>query len=290
MPSLKKLCSASTTATKLLEEVQLPIYAETPNALGYPSEQGLSNYYPHSPDLTRDEIRAVQDAIGSAMSLRNTRLQKSLDDSKVVYELLVASVLQHPEGGVTRDFHLSDGAKAVVKYGDHSDCLARVCESLAKAKDFAATEQQSAYITKLISFYQQGDIEIHKEASKDWLADQSPCVETWSGFLEPGRDPSGVRCEFEALVAMQDKQWSSAFAELAAHAERFLLQLPWSGVGAEADELGPFENDTFIKPNFVALNCKSILFLACFSRLIIASALLLRQQRMDGPYRPWCKL
>lgn len=83
-------------------------------------------------------------------------------------------------------------------------------------------------------------------------------METWSGFLEPGRDPSGVRREFEALVTCQDKEWTSAFSNLASKAHSFILELPWSGMGDDGDQLGPFENDTFIRPNFVALKCELI--------------------------------
>ncbi|KAG5813677.1 hypothetical protein H9Q74_012556 [Fusarium xylarioides] len=251
---LEKLCTTTQDALKLLSRVRPFIFAETPKALGYPAEGGMSNYYPESPDLSREEIRAVQDAIGSKLSPRNTRLQKIHTDSGVTYHLSVASAVEHPAKPDIQDLVLTDGSKVIVRYGDHADALSRMCASLTKAKDFAASEKQESYLSKLISFYQTGDIDTHKEASKDWLADETPCVETWSGFLEPGRDPSGVRCEFEALVAVQDKKWSAAFDQLSSRAEKFILQLPWSGLGPDGAELGPFENESIIKPNFVALN------------------------------------
>jgi dipeptidyl-peptidase-3 len=253
---LEKICSVSQDAVDLLRLSQQFIFETTPKALGFPNEGGMSNYYPESPHITKEEIRAVGDATCSKISLRNTRLQTVLTESGFVYQLLVASVIEHPAKHELQDLVLPDGSKIIVKYGDHSDVLSRICDSLAKAKEFAASKEQETYLSKLISFYQTGDIETHKEASKDWLADDSPCVETWSGFLEPGRDPIGVRCEFEALVAVQDKRWSAAFDQLSSRAEQFILQLPWSGLGPDAKELGPFENEVIAKANFVALNCK----------------------------------
>ncbi|CAF3485325.1 unnamed protein product [Fusarium graminearum] len=251
---LEKLCLVSPDALELFNLARPFIFGITPKTLGYPDEGGMSNYYPESPHLTKEEIRAVGDATCSKLSLRNTRLQKLITESGVEYHLLVASVSKHPAKPELQNLVLPDGSKVIVKYGDHSDDLSRICDSLAKAKDFAASKEQENYLSKLISFYQTGDIDTHKEAAKDWLADDAPCVETWGGFLEPGRDPNGVRCEFEALVAVKDKRWSEAFGQLSSRAEQFILQLPWSGLGPDGKELGPFENDTIAKANFVALN------------------------------------
>ncbi|KAG5755673.1 hypothetical protein H9Q70_001741 [Fusarium xylarioides] len=216
------------------------------------SESFLLNHSPehkwfYLSDQRKDELLMITN-YDSAFKTRTPHTGFELTDSKEntrARESIEVKVV---------DLVLTDGSKVIVRYGDHADALSRMCASLTKAKDFAASEKQESYLSKLISFYQTGDIDTHKEASKDWLADETPCVETWSGFLEPGRDPSGVRCEFEALVAVQNKKWSAAFDQLSSRAEKFILQLPWSGLGPDGAELGPFENESIIKPNFVALN------------------------------------
>ncbi|CAK7230202.1 hypothetical protein SBRCBS47491_007505 [Sporothrix bragantina] len=111
------------------------------------------------------------------------------------------------------------------------------------------TDARKAYLTKMLAFLQSGDIEKHKQAAIDWLSDAHPVVETWAGFLEPGRDPSGVRCEFRTLVAVKDKSWERAFTDLAAGAEQLIFQLPWN-----AGLRSPFELDKFVLPDLSALN------------------------------------
>lgn len=260
------------------------MYTEAPRSLGYPDQGGMSNYYPNSSPLSKAEIDAVKEVVGPTLSLRNTRLRKVQQDEMTVYQVLVASVEKREEKGVKPISISSDSERLDVCYGDHSDCLEPMCASLEKAIAYATSSDQRVYLQKLIAAYRSGSIDIHKEASIAWISDKSPVVETWSGFLEPGRDPSGVRCEFEALVAIQDKAWSTAFSTLSDKAEYFILHLPWSGLGKEADQLGPFENEAFIRPEFVALKCKLAIGTCRYIMLTFLSDLLLRQQRLDRTY------
>lgn len=232
------------------------MYDDQPRTLGYPADGAMSNYYPDSPHLAKDEIDATDAATGSYLSLKNTRLRRAPKDGVVAHEILVASVDKQPVDGIKSPILVpGSDIQVAVLYGDHAESLQRICSSLDKALPFVGSQRRRDYLTKLVLSYRSGNMEIHKDAFIDWLADESPVVETWSGFLEPGRDPSGVRCEFEGLVALQDKSWSEGFSRLAGAAQDFILQLPWSGLGDNLDELGPFENDTFIRPSFVALRC-----------------------------------
>ncbi|KAJ5090973.1 hypothetical protein N7532_009657, partial [Penicillium argentinense] len=253
---LEQLCAIADRPRNLFNAAKKAIYSAAPRLLGYPDAGNMSNYYPEAVDLTKDQIRAVQDAVGLKISLRNTRLRKSShpDTGEPVYELLVASIEEHPSNAVTDEWTLESGGTVRVVYGDHADCLRRMCASLGKAREYATSDEQRNYLSELIAFYQTGDIELHRQASISWLADGNPLVETWSGFLEPGRDPSGIRCEFEALVAMKDKEMTAVCSNLVKQASRFILQLPWSGLGETGNEMGPFENEIFMSPNFIALN------------------------------------
>ncbi|CAK7231608.1 hypothetical protein SCUCBS95973_007974 [Sporothrix curviconia] len=171
------------------------------------------------------------------LSPRNTRLQRKTtaegaaveDENHVpIFEVLVASIDRDPATAVKR-----------------------VHNGILRAIPLAGTETRKSYQTKLLAFIQSGDVEMHKLAAIDWLSDARLVVETWAGFLEPGRDPSGVRCEFRTLVAVKDRSWERIFSGLAAGAEQLILQLPWN-----AGRKSPFELDTFVLPDLSALNPK----------------------------------
>lgn len=218
----------------------------------------MSNYYPDSTSIIQTEIAAVQNLVLSHIPLRNTRLRKiDNDEEPKSFEVCVASIQSHPDGAVTEVFELQKSEVRVV-YGDYKNQLGPMCDSLKKAIEYAANLHQKDYLEKLVRSYETGSIEAHKEAATFWVQDKNPSVEAWSGFLEPGRDPSGVRCEFEALVVIPNKEQTRAFDELAAHATPFILKLPWTGaaIGLDPKSTGPFENDDFVKPNFLGLDCK----------------------------------
>lgn len=96
----------------------------------------------------------------------------------------------------------------------------------------------------LIDHFEHGDLDHHKAASKQWVLDVAPAVETQIGFIESYRDPLGIRAEFEGFVAMVDKPMSTKFAALVAQAQELLPLLPWPAT---------FEKDVFVKPEFMSL-------------------------------------
>ena len=194
------------------------------------------------------------------IALRNTRLRKGLLNGAGKSELQVASILTHPRNAVSGSFQLAENHGEVhVVYGDHAIPLLGVYASMKQAANYATNDYQREYLSKCALSYATGDIEEHKKASAAWVQDRNPPVESWSGFLEPGRDPSGIRCEFEALVAIHNKKQTEAFDKLTDHATQFIMQLPWTGEagGFSVGKAGPFENDIFVRPQFLSLDRKS---------------------------------
>ncbi len=57
-------------------------------------------------------------------------------------------------------------------------------------------------LTKYIESFENGSIDQHKDASRSWIKDKSPSVESYIGFIESYRDPLGVRGEWEGNLSL----------------------------------------------------------------------------------------
>lgn len=84
----------------------------------------------------------------------------------------------------------------------------------------------------------------HKQSQIEWVKDLKPEVESNIGFIETYRDPSGVRGEWEGLVAMVNHERTAKFSKLVENAGTFIKELPWDKI---------YEKDTFTPPDFTSL-------------------------------------
>lgn len=64
------------------------------------------------------------------------------------------------------------------------------------------------------------------------------------GFLEPYRDPTGMRGEFEAFVGIPNRQTNALFKSLVDGAKDFVSRLPWPR---------EYEKDEFLWPEFAEI-------------------------------------
>ncbi|KAF8077954.1 peptidase family M49-domain-containing protein [Lyophyllum atratum] len=237
----------SEKALALWNDLKEHIYALTPESSLFIGKRNLghvSNYYLGQP-ITDEEVASVQAAAEDlGIDVLNTRVVKNGPDD---FTLLVASAKSQPSATHVID---SKSAKATLKveYGDFSESLQAVVKALQEAKKYAANENQTGMIEGYIRSFETGSIQDHKDASKFWVKDVGPVVESYIGFVETYVDPYGGRAEWEGFTAIVNKQLSAKYESLVNGAPELIKVLPW----------GPdFEVDVFRKPDFTALEVVS---------------------------------
>ena len=65
-----------------------------------------------------------------------------------------------------------------------------------------------------IEFFNTGQISVHKDAQRKWIADKGPVIESNMGWIETYIDPENIRGDFESWVAVVNKARSEKFNKL----------------------------------------------------------------------------
>ena len=205
------LASSSTKSQQLLESsgISSSMFASKDKPalmhLGFPNLGHQSAYYPESPDISQEEIKAVDDFLGSKKLLHeNTRIRKTKDAN---YEVLIASALQHPppegsDAGKDTEWIMDgkfQGRRLTLVFGDYIEELAKVALHLKKAGLNASNDTEKRMMDEFAKSFGTGSMNAYKEAQKLWVKDTGPMVETNIGFIEAYRDPAGVRSEWEGM-------------------------------------------------------------------------------------------
>lgn len=148
----------------------------------------------------------------------------------------------------------SSGDRIRLIRGDHSQELRRICASLEEACNYAANPLQEQFLLKYQETFKTGELEPYRESQRLWVKDMKPSVETIFGFVEPYRDPFGIRAEFEGLVAIVDGEGTKTLTALVDNSAKFIRRLPWAEGATENDGKGPFEKTLFEAPDFTSLH------------------------------------
>lgn len=231
--------------TSLYTSVEKQVYSTELGLLGWPEKAQLSNYYPDSVGvITKSEIEAVNAALAArGIMPENTRVSKKSDTHFVV---LVASALTQN----TTDYYpkeaisLASGATVELQFGDHAKEFAEITKHFKEAHKYAANETQLKMLEAYAESFETGSMNAHKQSQIHWVKDLGPQVESNIGFIETYRDPSGVRGEWEGLVAMVNQDRTAKFSTLVNNASSLIPFLPWDAL---------YEKDTFTPPDFTSL-------------------------------------
>jgi dipeptidyl-peptidase III len=249
---LERVSSISSVATELYRQLADSILVEQPSSLGFPSNVAQSSYYPGDLRISREEIAAVSKTLKeNSIYPENTRIHKTILKDKVVFDVLQGSAI------VDCEFRELQGPNSIVIRvirGDHSRELNLICNCLEAARKYTANSRQEKIISDYQDSFRSGVTEIYKQAQKSWVQDLKPTVETILGFIEPYRDPFGVRAEFEGVVAVVDSEETKVLASLVLESTKFIRRLPWAQGTHENNGKGPFERDLFEPPDFTSVH------------------------------------
>ena len=174
-----------------------------------------------------------------------------MSDRSTEYSVLIGSV---NTAGRTHETHVPDLGLVRLVYGDYSNCLRKVCENLEKARDYAVDSLQRTIISDYLSSFRNGDIEAYKESQRKWIQDKNPSVESIIGFVEPYRDPHGVRAEFEGLVAIVNENETKELETSVSESSVFIQRLLWARPTTENGGKGPFERSDLPDSHFSSIH------------------------------------
>nr|XP_026486159.1 dipeptidyl peptidase 3 [Vanessa tameamea] len=232
--------------TKLWENTKDAIFSIAPRltSLGL-SDKGVTTYF--SSNCTEEDSNLVNDWMKTKrIEAYICRTFKTVaDDGLPIYTIHLASVEKSAKPPLTMEKEKYKNAYFQVTRGDYSPLLSLVNENLKKAIEYASNDNERNMLKHYINSFQEGDLNEHKEGSRYWIKDKGPIIETYQGFIETYRDPSGQRGEFEGFVAMVNKEMSQKFGQLVEGAENFIKLLPWGR---------QLEKDSFLRPDFTSLD------------------------------------
>jgi dipeptidyl-peptidase-3 len=250
---VRSIASSSKEALDALDTaLAAGLFACLPKMIGFVEDGGQSQYYPSDIPLNKLEVQTVGRILTShGIPVDNTRIRK---EGGSTYSVMLASA----ETRTPRTISSTADPKfdLTLESGDFAAELSNIAEALRAAIDCVPEGPRRDYLHHLLLHIRHGDIDEHRQASVHWVHDAGPPVETILGFIEAYRDPSGTRREWMGLVALQNKAQTTVLGKLGDRAEELISKLPWVKPGEYGLRWGPFENEQFVKPDFVSLDGK----------------------------------
>lgn len=105
--------------------------------------------------------------------------------------------------------------------GLYTQAIEKIVYWLKKAEGVAEDEAQQAAISKLIAYYETGDLKTFDEYAILWLKDLHSRIDFTNGFTETYGDPLGMKASWEALVNFKDMEATRRTETISSNAQWF---------------------------------------------------------------------
>jgi len=105
--------------------------------------------------------------------------------------------------------------------GLYSSALEKIVYWLKKAEGVTENDTQKAVITKLIEYYNTGDLKKFDEYCIQWVKDLNSHVDFVNGFTENYGDPLGMKASWESLVNFKDVEATKRTETISTNAQWF---------------------------------------------------------------------
>lgn len=128
-------------------------------------------------------------------------------------------LVKNEDDTINRQVIFSDGL--------HGKYIKKIIESLKAALEFTENEKQHASIESLIRFYETGDAVDFDKHCVDWTQDQDSDIYFVNGLIESYKDPLGVACNFESIVAFKDPTETAKVKKIIDNIQWFEDNLPF---------------------------------------------------------------
>jgi len=117
-------------------------------------------------------------------------------------------------------------AQTICVDGLYGKYVAQIIKNLRKALDFTESKEQYDSINTLIQCYETGSAEDFDKHCIAWVKDKESPLYFINGLIESYKDPLGVGCNFESLVAFKNPQQTAKVEKIIEHIQYFEDNLP----------------------------------------------------------------
>ena len=105
--------------------------------------------------------------------------------------------------------------------GLYSAAIEKIIYWLKKAESVSENDTQKAVISKLIQFYEDGDLKTFDEYSILWVKDLDSRIDFVNGFIESYGDPLGMKASWESIVNFKDVEATKRTETISSNAQWF---------------------------------------------------------------------
>ena len=119
--------------------------------------------------------------------------------------------------------------------GMYAEDLQVAISYLEKAKAYASTPLQAENLSKLIKFYQTGDLNDWRDYNIGWVKETESQVDMIHGFIEVYLDARGAKGQFESVVNFANPELTELFQKVGTNAQYFEDRMPWDAQYKKSD-------------------------------------------------------